>query len=68
MNHISYQLALAHHDELLRDAASHRLAKYATQANERAPGKLSRRWRGRYGSGRPHVAPRTGCDALRTVA
>jgi hypothetical protein len=68
MNHISYQLALAHNDDLLRDAAGHRLVKQATDANERAPGKLSRRWRGRHGPGRPRVAPRTGCDARHTLA
>ena len=31
MNHISYQLALAHRDELLRQAAYSRLAKHAAQ-------------------------------------
>jgi Bacterial protein of unknown function (DUF899) len=42
MNYISYQLMLARHDELLREAASRRLAK---QATEQATGRPAERKR-----------------------
>ena len=46
MNYISYQLMLARHDELLRESASRRLAKQATQATEQATGRPAERKRG----------------------
>lgn len=58
MNHISYQLALAHRDELLRQAAYSRLAKHAAQAEpssresaRREPLKPRRQPAPRLGSG-----------------
>jgi Bacterial protein of unknown function (DUF899) len=45
MNYISYQLMLARQDELLREAASRRLAKQATQATEQATGRPAERKR-----------------------
>jgi len=45
MNYISYQLMLARHDEMLRESASRRLAKQATQATEQATGRPAERER-----------------------
>jgi hypothetical protein len=56
MNHISYQLMLARHDELLREAASRRLAKQATQATEQATGRPAERKRAS-ASARRHRVP-----------
>ncbi len=66
MNHLSYLLMMAHRDDLLRDSASHRLAKQANQSSEPAPGKL--RWRGRHASRPQRVAPRSRYDARPTAA
>jgi hypothetical protein len=67
MSHMSYQLMLAHRDDPLRDAASHRLAKQANRTSERAPGRQSWRWRGRHASGPQRVVPRSS-DAARQAA
>jgi hypothetical protein len=43
MNHIQYQLALSHQGELLRQAASHRLARQAASTADASSTLMDRR-------------------------
>ena len=45
MNQLTYQIAMTRHEELLRQAADHRLAKQATATTGAAPSVAAHRWR-----------------------